>query len=181
MKKLVTSLCIVLTAGVCFAAEDGKRSSAEPAARTKAIVVEEIRAIDHVGGDRYALIVGIDDYQDENIPDLTTCQADAAAMYELLTDPARGGIKERNAYVLLGPKATTRNIKKYLEKLRQIPSKSTVFVYFSGHGAKAGDEAYWITYDSEIDSLAASGLPDREIQANRFPSRTQGMLPLRHP
>ena len=133
-------------------------------AQEKAIGIEQIRAADYVGSDRYALIIGIDDYRDSGIPDLKTCQADAAAMYELLTDPAKGGIKESNAYLLLGKNATTRNIKKHLSKLRQIPSKSTVFVYFSGHGAKEGGQAYWVTYDSEIDFLAASGLSDLEIQ-----------------
>ena len=157
-KRIVKLFFILLTSCICTV------TLAEESSQVKAIGIEKIKAVDHVGSDRYALVIGIDDYRDDSIPDLKTCQADATAMYELLTDPAKGGIKESNAYILLGKKATTRNIKKYLSKLRQIPSKSTVFVYFSGHGAKEGGQAYWVTHDSEIDYLTASGLSDLEIQ-----------------
>ncbi len=165
MRTWIASLAVVVFVLSCasWAKAVEKKNSAKPAAASKAIGVEKIRAVEHVGSDRYALVIGIDDYQDDNIPDLTTCQADAAAMYELLTDPAKGGIKKSNAYLLLGEKATARNIKKYLGKLRQIPSKSTVFIYFSGHGAKEAEDAYWVTQDAEIDSLISSGLANTEI------------------
>ena len=173
MKRLFTLLCIALSAGVCIAAEGEKPVSTETTggetvvesvAASKAISVEQIRAVDHVGEDRYALIVGINNYQDENIPDLVTCQADAKAMYQLLTDPAKGGISKKNAYLLLGKQATGRNIRRRLGKLRRIPSKSTVFVYFSGHGSKEADEAYWIAQDSRMDELFSTGLSNMEIQ-----------------
>jgi len=134
----------------------------------KAIAVEripQIRAADLVGQNRYALIIGINDYLDPKIPDLKTCRDDAQAVYELLTDVSVGGIDRHNAYLLLEKEASTRNIKKHLTKLRHIPVKSTVFIYFSGHGAREADEAYWVTCDAEIDYLSASGLSNREIQA----------------
>ncbi len=162
MRKLVTVLCFVLSASVCIAARDkksvvqevaGKKPVAKSVAVSKAIGVEQIRAVDHVGENRYALIVGINDYQDDSIPDLKTCQNDAVAMYELLTDPAKGGIDKKNANLLLGKQATSRNIRIHLGKLRRIPSKSTVFIYFSGHGSKEGYEAYWVAQDSQMDAL----------------------------
>lgn len=173
MQKLITVLCVILSAGVCIAAQNGKSvvkevATKKPAtksiAASKAIGVEQIRAVDHVGENRYALIVGINDYLDDSIPDLKTCQADALAMYELLTDPAKGGIKESNAYLLLGEQATSRNIRIHLGKLRRIPSKSTVFVYFSGHGCKEGDEAYWVAQDSQMDDLFSTGISNIEVQ-----------------
>ena len=159
MRKLITVLLVIILTGICFAAQDGKSVAA-----SKAIGLEKIKAVDHVGENRYALVIGINDYDDRRIPDLTTCQSDAKAVYSLLTNPQKGGISSKNAYLLLGKKATTRNIKKYLGKLRQIPSKSTVFIYFSGHGAKEAEDAYWVTQDSEIDSLISSGVANSEIE-----------------
>lgn len=85
-------------------------------------------------------------------------------MYDLLTDPARGGINKKNAYLLLGEQATSRNIRIHLGKLCRTPSKSTVFIYFSGHGRKEGDEAYWIAQDSQMEALFSTGISNMEIQ-----------------
>ena len=173
MQKLVTVLCVVLSAGVCIAAQDGnsvveevagEKSVTKSVVVSKAIGVEQIRAIDHVGSDRYALVIGINDYQDGLVPDLKTCEADAEAIYALLTDPTKGGIDKKNAYLLLGSEATARNIGIHLGKLRRIPSKSTVFVYFSGHGSKEGDEAYWVAQDSRMEDLFATGISNMEVQ-----------------
>jgi hypothetical protein len=39
----------------------------------KAIGVVPVKAVDHVGVNRYALVIGINDYGDDHIPDLQTC------------------------------------------------------------------------------------------------------------
>jgi formylglycine-generating enzyme required for sulfatase activity len=142
------------------------------ATASKAIGVEQIKAVDHVGENRYALVIGINDYEDPEIPDLKTAENDARVMYELLIDPRTGGIDERNAYLLVGEKATTRNIRIHLNKLRLIPSKSSVFIYFSGHGAKEGDGACWITQDCLLDLLGATGITHIELRQfiSRIPS-----------
>ena len=139
---------------------------------SKAIGVEQIKAVDHVGEQRYALVIGINDYEDSEIPDLKTGENDARVMYELLTDPSSGGVDERNAYLLLGEEATTRNIRIHLNKLRQIPSQSTVFIYFSGHGAREGDGACWVTQDCSLEVLGATGITHIEVQQfiSRIPS-----------
>lgn len=160
---LVTVLVSWVILNPCLAQLGGQANA------SKAIGVEQIKAIDHIGEDRYALVIGINDYADTKIPDLQTCEDDALAVYHLLTDPRAGGIEERNAYLLLGEKATTRNIRIHLNKLRQIPSKSTVFIYFSGHGAKEGDGACWVTQDCLLEMLGATGLTN--IDLDQFISR----------
>lgn len=144
----------------------------DQAAATKAIGIEQIKASDHIGENRYALVIGINDYADRKIPDLKTGEDDAKAVYELLTDPCTGGVEKSNAYLLLGEQATTRNIRQHLYKLRQIPSKSTVFIYFSGHGAKEGDGACWVTQDCILEMLGATGLTNIDLQQfiSRIPS-----------
>ena len=135
--------------------------------------VAGFQAANVVGANRFALIVGINDYADPNIPDLRTCESDAQAMYELLTDPMTGGIARQNVLMLTGERATFRSIRRALYDLRKVPSNSTVFVYFSGHGAREAGEAYWITQDAELEDLAATALLDRDIQAfvNAIPSQ----------
>jgi|GEM_PF-1540121 len=138
----------------------------------KAVGVEAIKAIDHVGQQRYALVIGINDYADAKIPDLTLCEKDAKAIYDVLTSSQTGGIDKANTTLLVGKDATSRNIRKALADLRKIPADATVFIYFSGHGAKEGDEAFWVTQDCELADLAATALPDRDVRAflDRIPS-----------
>lgn len=135
-----------------------------PTYMDKAIDVEPIKAVDHVGERRYALVVGINDYRDGQIPDLALCEADATAIHKLVTDPEKGGVGSDQAALLIGKDATYRNIRKALSDLRKIPADSTVFVYFSGHGAKEGDEAFWVTQDAELNDLVATAMPDSEVQ-----------------
>ncbi|MEM0914903.1 MAG: caspase family protein [Planctomycetota bacterium] len=54
-----------------------------------------------------------------------------------------------------------------------MPNDATVFVYFSGHGAKEAGESFWVTQDAELGDLAISALPDRDIRAflDRIPSQ----------
>jgi len=170
---------LLVTALLMLAASPGDASAqtVKPKkGRSKAIGVEAapmISAKDHKEVKRFALIIGINDYADKKIPDLATCENDAKAMHRLLTNQQVGGVDKNSAVLLLGKSATTRQIKKQLAKLRLIPAESTIYIYFSGHGAKEADEAFWVTHDSEIDALAASGLADREVRAflERIPSK----------
>ncbi|MEM6260397.1 MAG: SUMF1/EgtB/PvdO family nonheme iron enzyme [Planctomycetota bacterium] len=131
----------------------------------KAIAVDAVQPADHLGGRQYALIIGIDDYADPAVPDLTLCERDARAMHALLTGPSRAAVDPADATLLLGDQATARNIRKALIALRRAPRDATVFIYFSGHGAKEGNEAFWVTHDAELDFLGATGFPDRDVRA----------------
>lgn len=130
----------------------------------RAVGVRDVKAIDTLGTDRYALIVGINDYADKNIPDLKYAEADARAVYDALINPTIGGIDSAKTTLLLGADATTRAIRKALTQLRGVPKNSTVFIFFSGHGAKEAGEAFWVTQDAELGGLGFSALPDREIR-----------------
>ncbi len=85
---------------------------------------------------RYALIVGIDYYNDTNhfIP-LSFAQADARALYELLIDPERGGWQPENVVLLVGESATRDELESHLRDLflvRAQPNDLVLF-YFAGH------------------------------------------------
>src|SRR5712691_12505790 len=85
---------------------------------------------------RYALIVGIDYYNDSAhfIP-LPFAQADARALYELLIDPERGGWKPEHVVYLAGEAATRDEIESQLRELCLVRAEpdDLVLCYFAGH------------------------------------------------
>ncbi len=123
-----------------------------------------VQAADHLGTQRYALVIGIDDYADRGIPDLRNSEDNARGVLSVLVDPYTGGVPEANAQSLLGAEATAANIRAALGRLRRLPQEATVFVYFAGHGAKKGEDAYWVTQDSRADDLPATAIVDAEVR-----------------
>lgn len=143
----------------------GAQSASAAATAEKAVGIASITPAAHLGGRQYALMIGIDDYADPQIPDLSLCERDARALYDLLTTQGVAAVAPENATLLVGKDATTTNVRRALLALRDVPVDATVFVYFSGHGAKAGNEAFWVTQDAELDALPATGFPDRDVRA----------------
>lgn len=85
---------------------------------------------------RYALIVGIDSYQDaEHFPPLSFAQADARALYELLIDPERGGWQPENVVLLEGEAVTRDELESQLRELLLVRAQEDdlVLFYFAGY------------------------------------------------
>ena len=66
---------------------------------------------------RWAVVVGINDYADPAIPDLKYAESDAKAVYATLTDAKIGRFPKANVTLLLGKQATNDQIKLALQKL----------------------------------------------------------------
>jgi len=168
------SLWLALLAALCLmapaAADDGKAD--------KGIGVAPVKAVDTLGLKRYAVIIGINDYRDTQIPDLDYAENDARALHALLIDPQVGGIEPKNAKLLLGSSASTRGIRKALADLRTLPEDATIFVFFSGHGAKEAGEAFWVTQDAELGELAATALSNFDVQRYFARVQTQRVITL---
>jgi len=85
---------------------------------------------------RYALIVGIDYYNDAAhfIP-LPFAQADAQNLYQLLIDPERGGWQPQDVVYLAGEAATRDEIESQLRELCLVRAQADdlVLIYFAGH------------------------------------------------
>ncbi len=84
----------------------------------------------------YALIVGIEQYQDtEHFAALPFAQADAESLYQLLIDPERGGWQAQNVVYLSGENATRDEIESQLRDLCLVRSQTNdlILIYFSGH------------------------------------------------
>src|SRR5215469_18926728 len=85
---------------------------------------------------RYALIVGISNYNDTaNFIPLPLAQADAQTLHELLIDPERGGWLIEDVVYLAGEAATRDEIESQLRELCLVRAQpgDLVLIYFAGH------------------------------------------------
>lgn len=88
-------------------------------------------------GERYALLIGVDAYQDELVQDLRYAGNDARAMADALI--GTGLFPEDNVRVMTPSsrddlKPTRTNILRQLAWLESIPNPEQVVFFFSGHG-----------------------------------------------
>lgn len=123
-----------------------------------------VQAADHLGTQRYALVIGIDDYADRDVPDLRSRENGARGVQSVLLDQLIGGVPKAHVQLLLGAEATAAKVRAALGELQRLPKKATVFVYFSGHGAQEGEDAYWVMQDSREDDLPATAVEDAEVR-----------------
>lgn len=125
--------------------------------------------------DAHAVIIGINEYQDAQIPNLNFARADAEGIYKILTDPELGRIPPEQAILLLDGEATAKNIRSAIgTKIpRRAGEKDMVYVYYAGHGAPVMDlrsrsrdglEKYLVPTDAELDDLRATGIGMDEVQ-----------------
>ena len=115
---------------------------------------------------RHGLVVGIENYPHADLR-LKCVRRDAEAMFELMTDPACGLFPPDNVSLLLDEQATAGAIKVALSKIAAgAKPEDTVWIYYAGHGApdhRTGATC-WITYDTNLEHIEASSLPNREIE-----------------
>ena len=86
-------------------------------------------------GTTRALVVGISDYQNKNIPDLNYAHIDAQEFADFLKTPGGGNLKEEHLTLLINDQATHGQIISALTGLLDESQKGDkVIIYFSGHG-----------------------------------------------
>lgn len=115
--------------------------------------------------DDFALVVGIEEYQ--GVPRADYGVRDAQAVRRNLEAL---GFPPRNIISLEGSQATGNKLKSYLEEWLPLNVKpeSTLFVYYSGHGApdaKTGD-AYLVPWDGDPKFLKSTALPLKTFYAD---------------
>ncbi|MBL7797417.1 MAG: tetratricopeptide repeat protein [Saprospiraceae bacterium] len=82
-----------------------------------------------------AVVIGISDYQDADIPDLRFADKDAEAFANFLRSPAGGALDGDHLKVLTNQNATAGRIAEALDWLvEQSREGDRAFIYFSGHG-----------------------------------------------
>ena len=112
----------------------------------------------------FALVIGIEEYQ--SLPKADFGARDAKIVrkhFEAM------GVPARNIISLEGSQATGSKLKNYLQQWlpRNVRPESTVFVYYSGHGAPDPEtgEAYLVPWDADPMFLTTSGYPLKQFYA----------------
>ena len=118
----------------------------------------------------YAVVVGISDYQNEDIPDLRFADKDAAAFVTYLKSPAGGSLPDERLKVLTNQNATTAQIAAALEWLVEVSGEGDqAIIYFSGHGDVETKTmfqlGYLLTWDSPARTYVAGAFPLSYLQA----------------
>lgn len=89
---------------------------------------------------RYALVVGIGEFQDARIQRLKYTAKDAEDIYRYLITPAGGGFQKQNVTLLTNRQATRRAVEEALDNLAaRVRPGDTVLIYISSHGAPLND------------------------------------------
>ncbi len=127
-------------------------------------------------GRRHAVVIGISDYADDGVPALTYAEADARAVYDTLIDPKIGRFEKKNVTLLLGKAASRDAISAALASLQRAGPDDLVVIFYAGHGARAGEEALWVTQDADGKALAATSLADRVIRKHLMKVRSQRVV-----
>jgi Caspase domain len=126
--------------------------------------------------DRWAVVIGVSNYESAAIPRLRYTVPDAEALYQALVGV--GGFKKDNVLLLTDRaerKPTLRNIKWALGTFlsRSAKKDDTVVIFFAGHGApdvdtrgieRDGLAKYLIPSDADPDDLYSTALPMDELQ-----------------
>ncbi len=126
-------------------------------------------------GQRWALIIGVSNYEDSRIPALRYATRDAQVFYDWLVSPGGGRYAPSNVKLLLDKNATNDRIKDALFNwLKQAIEEDVVVIYFAGHGSPESPDAhqnlYLLPYNTKYDNIAVTGFPmwDIETALKRF-------------
>jgi uncharacterized caspase-like protein len=116
----------------------------------------------------FALVVGISKYQ--KLPQdlwLQYPEADARSLREHLASPRGGSVPADQIVLLTNAQATTAAIRNAFQTfVKTRPGKDdTVYILIAGHGTVDNTGAYILTYDSDPENLASTGLPMAELHS----------------
>jgi uncharacterized membrane protein len=97
----------------------------------------------------YALLIGVNDYQDLSINDLQNPINDTEKLKRVLSQ--RYQFESQNIYHLKNP--TKRDIISQLETLqRKLREDDYLLIFYSGHGKMQNEEGYWLPADAQQNS-----------------------------
>jgi len=115
----------------------------------------------------YAIVIGVEEYR-QKLPKADYADHDARIVAEYLTKVM--GYPEENIVTLLNDRASFVDFAKYFEKWlpNNVEENSTVFVYYSGHGAPNPNtgNAYLVPYDGDPSFIEQTGYSLKRLYKN---------------
>jgi len=129
-------------------------------------------------GRRWAVMVGVNAYQDRDISNLTCCVADVEAVHRLLTDAAHGDYRARLLLDTTPDTLPTRNnvLAELANVAQAADEKDLLLFYFSGHGTIEAGEAYLVLSDARLTNLADSAVPLHRVKSIMADSAAQAKV-----
>jgi EAL domain-containing protein (putative c-di-GMP-specific phosphodiesterase class I) len=110
----------------------------------------------------YAILIGINEYVDEQLPKLNWAEKDCSDLYNALTNNEHGMFPPDHVSLLLGKNATLENIqqKLFAQVVHNRTKNDTVLVYISGHAFPIPyqNRVYLATQETEIESVKQNPL-----------------------
>ena len=157
--KLVVLLVIVallFATRVLVVSADERGISVRPKSRDMPGSAAALDSTAEGGRVLWALIIGINRFEDGKIRELRYCRSDADSLTALISDRRYTPFDRVEATTLLDHEATRERVRAELQDLgRRSTLKDTVIVYFSSHGIQQDQgEAYWVLHDSRVDMEA---------------------------
>jgi uncharacterized caspase-like protein len=128
---------------------------------------------------RFALIIGIDEYQDEQIVSLKGAVNDAKALAQVLVENA--GFSQHQVILLTSDQPASRrptrsNILRQLfyllNAITQDGKNGLLLVAFAGHGIAPSEQAYLLPMDVDLAEMERTGINVNEI---RNPIKNKGV------
>jgi hypothetical protein len=120
------------------------------------------------GPQHWAVVVGVSEYTNPDIPCLKYADKDAEALANFLRRPEGGGYDSDHLRLLLNKDATLANVRDALINfLNQAIDMDLVLIYFAGHGAPEParpQNIYLLTSNSDPSALGTSAFPMWDIQ-----------------
>ncbi|NET38605.1 MAG: caspase family protein [Cyanothece sp. SIO1E1] len=113
-------------------------------------------ASSNISSRKLALLIGINQYESENIPNLRGCVNDVELQRQLLIH--RFGFNDADIFQIKDVEATRENILTAFEEhlIQQAFPEDIVVIHFSGHSEKVftseGQEVSWMATDAEVSS-----------------------------
>jgi uncharacterized caspase-like protein len=105
---------------------------------------------------RFALVIGVDEYEDSQINKLEGAGNDAKAIVEALVQYAgfpRDQVKLLTADQPTERRPTRNKILRQLSNMRgAVPKDGLLLIAFAGHGIERGDQAYLLPSDAELSN-----------------------------
>lgn len=115
---------------------------------------------------RWAVVIGVGEYQSNDIPDLEFAPADARAVRDFLQSDAAGPFDE--VLYLENERATGAALREALFVfLQQADFDDLVVIYYAGHGAPdpgRPNNLYLLPTDADVNALAATGFPMWDVK-----------------
>lgn len=115
--------------------------------------------------DIWAIIIGVGDYQNDQIDDLKFAAADAQSFYDFIRSPEGGNLQADHIKLLLNRDATRENI---LRDMEWITSKAfendVVYIYMAMHGMVGEGELYFVAHNSDPGNLLATGVKKSDLE-----------------